>query len=156
MTQDINQGSTGGNKKATVHSRSPRWIFEPESIHFLQGICVKFGAMTRGFQTLQAQAHLSIRDMLKYFSTTTPEKLSWPLAQYCRSSMAHWSISSCQAMNSLNWHLTCIQEQFLLSLIQIGFWRGVCWRGLHWPPIKVKPILLDTTFHRKERKSTSL
>lgn len=125
VIQDIIQGSTGGNKKATIHSRSPKRLFQPESIHFLQRICVKFGAVTIGCQMLQAQTHLIIRDMLKYFPVITPKILSRPPVQHCRRSMTLWSISPCQALNSLNWHLNCIQEQFLLSLIQAGFWRSV-------------------------------
>lgn len=46
---------------------------------------------------LQAQTHLSIRDMLKYFPITTPKILSRPPAQHCRSSndtVKYFSLSS--------------------------------------------------------------
>lgn len=142
------QGSTGGNKKAVQKSRVtlPQG---PESIHFHQGIWVTIWCSDKTWPDPatpgipQYESHAWV-----LFYSYAKKKLAWPAVQHC-SCMPLWSISPCQVMNSLNWHLNCIQEQLLLTLVQTGFWRVICWTVLHWPPIKVKPILFSTTFDRK-------
>ena len=147
------QSSIRVNKKAGVHSRSPEWIFHNSLSQFTstEGSGWQFGAVTTCGQILQTQAHLSMRDILKYFFIATCKKMTWPAVWHWRSCVWLWSISPCPITNSLIRHLNCIQEQILLTLVQTGFWREICSTGMRWPSIKIKPIPFGTTFGKKER-----
>lgn len=101
---------------------------------------------------LKRGTHISTRETLGYFSIASSKNLA---VLHHGSCMLLWSIYSFQIMNSLKWHLNCIQEQLHLTLVQLAFWRGISWTVLHWP-LKVKPILLGITFDRKGREIGSM